>query len=108
MNSSNELGKEKTESKNIFKNLKSAHFLLKLFDNLLKKKSLDIIKYNKNIKDRINISIKDYKEIKNIQKYIHQLKLKYNLLIINKAILLILKKKMKYIIIYILIIIKKK
>ena len=26
------------------------------------KKSLDIIKYNKNIKNRINISIKDYKE----------------------------------------------
>ena len=62
MNSSNDLSKEKTESKNIFKNLKSDHFLLKLFDNLLKKKSLDIIKYNKNIKDRINISIKDYKE----------------------------------------------
>ena len=33
-----------------------------IFNNLLKKKSLDIIKYNKIIKDRINISIKDYKE----------------------------------------------
>ena len=29
---------------------------------ILKKKALDIIKYNKKIKDRINISIKDYKE----------------------------------------------
>ena len=28
----------------------------------MKNKSLEIIKYNKNIKDRINISIKDYKE----------------------------------------------
>ena len=28
----------------------------------MKKKSLDIIKYNKKIKERINISIKDYKE----------------------------------------------
>ena len=67
MNSSNELSSEKTnsnkvESKDIFKNLKSDFFLQKLFYNLLKKKSLDIIKYNNNIKERINISIKDYKE----------------------------------------------
>ena len=67
MNSSNELSNEKKESKkvepkNIFKKLKSDYFLQKLFNNLLKKKSLDIIKYNKNIKNRINISIKDYKE----------------------------------------------
>ena len=45
-----ELSKDKTESKNIFKNLKSDYFLQKLFNNLLKKKSLDIIKYNNNIK----------------------------------------------------------
>ena len=50
------------ESKNMFKNLKSDFFLKLLFNNLLKKKSLDIIKYNKIIKDRININIKDYKE----------------------------------------------
>ena len=59
MNSPSEL---KKESKNILKNLKSDYFLQLLFNNLLKKKSLDIIKYNKNIKERINISIKDYKE----------------------------------------------
>jgi len=59
MNSSSELNKE---SKNIFKNLKSDYFLQLLFNNLVKKKSLDIIKYNKNMKDRININIKDYKE----------------------------------------------
>ena len=67
MGSISELSKEKTgsnkiESKDIFKNLKNDYFLQKLFYHLLKKKSLDIIKYNKNIKDRINISIKDYKE----------------------------------------------
>ena len=67
MNPSNELSNEKkesnkVESKDIFKNLKSDYFLQKLFYNLLKKKSLDIIKYNNNIKERINISIKDYKE----------------------------------------------
>ena len=63
MNSSSELNKE---SKNLFNNLKSDYFLQLLFTNLMKKKLLDIIKYNKNIKDRINISIKDYKEYSEI------------------------------------------
>ena len=62
MNSSSKLRKEKIESKNIFKKLKSDYFLQKLFNILLKKKSLDIIKYNKNIKNRIKINIQDYKE----------------------------------------------
>ena len=71
MNSTNELSKEKIESnkkesKDIFKNLKNDYFLQKLYYHLLKKKSLYIIKYNKNIKDRINISIKDYKEYSEI------------------------------------------
>ena len=71
MNSSSELSKEKSgsnkiESKDIFKNLKNDYFLQKLFHNLLKKKSLNIIKYNKKIKERINISIKDYKEYSEI------------------------------------------
>ena len=42
MNSSSELNK--TESKDIFKNIKSNFILKKLFNNLLKKKSLDIKK----------------------------------------------------------------
>ena len=67
MNSSSELSKEKAESnkiesKNILTNLKSNYILKKLFHNLMKKKYLDIIKYNKKIKERINLSIKDYKE----------------------------------------------
>ena len=48
----------------MFKNLKSDYFLQKLFENILEKKSLDIIKYNNNIKHRI--SIKDYKEYSEI------------------------------------------
>ena len=48
--------------KYIFNNFKSDYFLEKLFDNLNKKRALDIIKYNKNIKNRINININDYKE----------------------------------------------
>ena len=63
MSSSKELSKE---SKDIFNNLKSDYFLQLLFNNLLKNKSLDIIKYNKNIKNRMNISIKDYKEYSEI------------------------------------------
>ena len=71
MNSNSELSKEKAgsnkiESTDLFKNLKSNYILRKLFNNLLKKKSLDLIKYNKIIKDRINISIKDYKEYSEI------------------------------------------
>ena len=67
MNPPSKLNKEKielnkTETKDLFKNLKSDYFLKKLFNNLMKKKSLYIIKYNKNIKERININIKDYKE----------------------------------------------
>ena len=71
MKSSSKLSKEKTglnkkESKDILKKLKSDYFLLILFNNLLKRKLIDIIKYNKNIKNRINISIKDYKEYSEI------------------------------------------
>ena len=62
MNSSSELNQGKTESEDLFKNLKSNYIFKKLFHNLLKKKSLDIIKYNKKIKERINKIIKDYKE----------------------------------------------
>ena len=44
----------------------------------MKKKSLDIIKYNKNIKERINISIKDYKEYSElIEIEIKPIKMKY-------------------------------
>ena len=48
-------------SKEFFENLKSKYILQKIFGNLLKKKLLDIIKYNKNIQKGINININDYK-----------------------------------------------
>ena len=41
--------------------LKIDYFLQLLFNNLKKKKLLAIIKFNKNIKNRINININDYK-----------------------------------------------
>ena len=46
----------------ITENIKSDYFLRKLYDNMPKKKKLEIIKYNKKIQKRINLSVKDYKE----------------------------------------------
>jgi len=51
---------------NILSYLKSNYLLKKLFGNLLKKKSLDIIKYNHNLKNRMNININNYKEYSEI------------------------------------------
>ena len=51
---------EKTNS--ILQHIKSNYFLERIYNIILKKKSLEIVKYNKKILKRINISIKDYKE----------------------------------------------
>ena len=51
----------KTQLKNQIDNLKSKYILQKIFDNLPKKKSFEIIKYNKKIQKRVNIDINDYK-----------------------------------------------
>ena len=63
-----ELGmKEKDEmkqlkSKDKFGNLKCDYFLRNLFNILQKKNSLNMVKFNKNMKKRINTNIYDYKE----------------------------------------------
>ena len=62
MDSSNASTKEIKNPRVIFKNLKSDYFLVKIFDNLLRKRSLEIVKFNKYMKERMNMSIKDYKE----------------------------------------------
>ena len=54
------------KSSGILSKLKSDYFLRKLFGNLLKKKTLDIIKYNNNLKYRIKININNYKEYSEI------------------------------------------
>ena len=46
----------------ILENIKSRYILSKIYDNMTKKKKLKIVKYNKRIQNRINSSIKDYKE----------------------------------------------
>ena len=56
------------KSKVDFDNLKSDYFLLKIFDIMKKNKSLEIIKYNKKLQKRLNLSIMI---IKNILNYIH-------------------------------------
>ena len=67
MESNNLELREKTEKKEVqsigkYGNIKADYFLQKVFDNLEKKKTLEIVKNNKNIKKRINININDYKE----------------------------------------------
>ena len=52
--------------KSIIENVKSQYILRKIFDNLSKKKSLYLIKYNNNIKNRININNNDYKKYSEI------------------------------------------
>ena len=68
MESSNNAFKENNkENQNIksdivMESLKSDYFLQKLYDNMAKKKKLEIVKYNKKMQNRLNLSIKDYKE----------------------------------------------
>ena len=51
----------------LFVNLKSDYFLKKLYDYLKMKRFLEIVKYNKNIQQRVNIDINTFKEY--IEKY---------------------------------------
>ena len=50
MESSNDKSKEKNQSNHILANLKSDYFLQKLYDNMTKKKKLEIVKYIKKYK----------------------------------------------------------
>ena len=55
-------GKNQIISVNKFNNIKNDYFLQLLFSHLDRKRFLYMVKYNKNIKERINININDYKE----------------------------------------------
>ena len=46
----------------ILENIKSRYILSKIYNNMTIKKKLIIVKYNKRIQNRINLSIKNYKE----------------------------------------------
>ena len=60
MNSKKELDKKKTNNK-IFDDLKSDFFLRKLFDYLPEIKKLEIIRFNKQLKQKLCININQYK-----------------------------------------------
>ena len=53
---------ENVKSNTLFENIKGDYFLQKLYDNLLKKKKLEIVKLNKKMQKRLNLSVEDYKE----------------------------------------------
>ena len=57
-NKENESAKPNTP----IESLKSDYFLQKLYDNMPKKKKLEIVKYNKKVQNRLNLGVKDYKE----------------------------------------------
>ena len=70
---------------NILSNIKSNYILSKVYNNMTQKKSLKIVKYNKLIQNRLNISIKNYKEYYEIEIDIIPCKDKYGKFInINK------------------------
>ena len=43
-------------------NIKSNDILSKIYDNIKKKKSLEIVKCNRQVQKRLKLSIKDYKK----------------------------------------------
>ena len=54
--------KNQLKSTTRYENIKAYYFLEKVFNNLKKGKTLNIVKYNENIKKRINIKNNDYKK----------------------------------------------
>ena len=69
------------KSKDKFGNIKSNYILLKILKNISKRKYLDIIRYNKAIKKRININVEDYEKCSLIEIEIIPVKNKYGLFI---------------------------
>ena len=64
INVSKENNKESESAKPnpIIENIKSRYILSKIYDNMPKKKKLEIVKYNKKVQNRLNLGVKDYKE----------------------------------------------
>ena len=73
----------------IIENIKSRYFLSKIYDNMAIKKKLEIVKYNKKIQNRINLSVNDYKEYCEIEIEIIPTKDKYGRFIIIKIYMII-------------------
>ena len=60
MGAENASNKKRVKLNNYFENIKSKYILIKIFDNLPKKKMLKIIKENKAIQNKLEISLNDY------------------------------------------------
>ena len=67
--SSKENNKENESAKPnpIIDNINSKYILSKIYNNMTKKKKLQIVKYNKKVQNRLNLGIKDYKEYSEIE-----------------------------------------
>ena len=52
--------------KNNYQDVKSKYILQKIFNNIRKDKAIKIVRYNKNIQNKINININDFKEYSEI------------------------------------------
>ena len=89
----------KNEQTNDFDKLKSDYFLRKLFDFLKEIKSLNIIRYNKNLQKRLNINIDNYKECSKIEIELKLVDFEYDKLS-NDKFINIPKKDKKYYHIY--------
>ena len=63
-NKSKDKSKDKDDVRinHIIENIKSNFILSKIYDNMSKKKKLEIVKCNKKIKNKLNLDISDYKE----------------------------------------------
>ena len=61
-NISNDEKLKQIKTKFDFENLKCDYFLIKIFDIMKKKRTLEIIKVNKKLQKRLNMGINDYKE----------------------------------------------
>ena len=79
MKPSSNLSKENESAKPnpIIENIKSRYILSKIYDDMTIKKKLEIVKYNKKIQNRLNLSVKDYKECCEIEIEIIPIKDKY-------------------------------
>ena len=68
MDSSNNASKENnkenesTKPNPIIENIKSKYIFSKIYGIMTQKKKLEIVRWNKKIQNRLNLSIKDYKE----------------------------------------------
>ena len=77
MKSGNISGIIQPKTNNQMNSIKSKFILQKIFYNLLYNKKLNIMKYNKNMQKRMELTLKDYKEYSSIEIYIKPVINKY-------------------------------